>query len=80
MVGGHHRLDGHELGRIPGDGGQRNLACCILWGHKESDTTERLNRTKMSQGQEVCFASEWRCLPWAAASTSQAEGASLLQA
>ena len=44
MVGGHHRLDGHELGRIPGDGeGQRNLAYCVLWGHKESDTTEQLN-------------------------------------
>ena len=27
MVGWHHQLDGHELGRIPGDGeGQRNLA------------------------------------------------------
>ena len=23
--------------------GQRGLACCTLWGHKESDTTERLN-------------------------------------
>jgi len=23
--------------------GQRSLACCSLWGHRESDTTERLN-------------------------------------
>ena len=23
--------------------GQGNLACCSPWGHKESDTTERLN-------------------------------------
>ena len=23
--------------------GQVNLACCGSWGHKESDTTERLN-------------------------------------
>ena len=23
--------------------GQGGLACCDLWGHKESDTTERLN-------------------------------------
>ena len=22
---------------------QRDLACCSSWGHKESDTTERLN-------------------------------------
>ena len=27
-----------------GDGdGQGGLACCDSWGHKESDTTERLN-------------------------------------
>ena len=25
------------------DDGQGGLACCSLWGHKESDTTERLN-------------------------------------
>ena len=41
MVGWHHRLDGHELEHTPGVGdGQRSLACCSLWGHKESDTTE----------------------------------------
>ena len=29
-----------------GDGdGQGGLACCNSWGRKESDTTERLNRT-----------------------------------
>ena len=38
MVGWHHR---HEFEQIPGDGeGQRSLACCSPWGHKESDTTE----------------------------------------
>ena len=26
--------------------GQRGLACCSSWGHKEWDTTERLNRTE----------------------------------
>ena len=25
------------------DDGQGGLACCSPWGHKESDTTERLN-------------------------------------
>ena len=25
------------------DGGQGGLVCCDSWGHKESDTTERLN-------------------------------------
>ena len=33
-----------ELGQTSGDGeGQGGLARCSPWGHKESDTTERLN-------------------------------------
>ena len=41
MVGWHHRLNGHEFEETPGVGdGQRGLACCSPWGHKESDTTE----------------------------------------
>ena len=44
MVGWHHRLNGHEFEQAPGVGdGQRGLACCGPWGHKESDTTEQLN-------------------------------------
>ena len=44
MVGWHHQSSGHELGETPGVGdGQGGLACCDSWGHKESDTTERLN-------------------------------------
>ena len=44
MVGGHHRLDGHEFEQAPGVGdGQGGLACCGPWGRKESDTTEQLN-------------------------------------
>ena len=44
MVGWHQRLDGHELGRTPGVGdGQGGLACCSPWGHRQSDTTERLS-------------------------------------
>ena len=43
-VGWHHRLDGHEFEQPPGVGvGQGSLVCCRRWGHKESDTTERLN-------------------------------------
>ena len=46
MVGWHHRLNGHGFGWTPGVGdGQGGLACCSPWGRKESDTTERLNRT-----------------------------------
>ena len=44
MAGWHHRLEGHGFGQTPGVGdGQGGLAYCDLWGHKESDTTERLN-------------------------------------
>ena len=44
MVGWHHRLDGREFEQAPGVGdGQGGLACCDSLGHKESDTTERLN-------------------------------------
>ena len=45
MVGWHHQLNGHEFEQAPGVGdGQRGLACCGQWGHKESDTTEQLNQ------------------------------------
>ena len=48
MVGWHHRLDGHGFGWTPGVGdGQGGLACCGLWGRKESDATERLNWTEL---------------------------------
>ena len=45
MVGWHHRLlNGHGFEQTPGDGdGQGSLVCCSPCGHKESDTTERLN-------------------------------------
>ena len=47
MVGWYHQLDGHGFGWTPGVGdGQGGLVCCYSWGHKESDTTERLNRTE----------------------------------
>ena len=46
MVGWHHWLNGHEFEQAKGAGdGQESLECCISWGHKESDTTERLSWT-----------------------------------
>ena len=39
-----HGLNGHEFEQAPGVGdGQGSLECCSPWGHKELDTTERLN-------------------------------------
>ena len=44
MAGWHHWLNGRESEWTPGVGdGQGDLACCDSRGHKESDTTERLN-------------------------------------
>ena len=44
MVGWCHRLNGHEFEQTLGDGeGQGSLACCSPRGHKESDTTYRLD-------------------------------------
>ena len=44
MVGWHHGLYRHKFEQAPGVGdGQGGLVCCDSWGHKESDTTERLN-------------------------------------
>ena len=49
MAGWHHWLDGHEFEWTPGVGdGQGGLACCNSWGHKELDTTERLNWTELT--------------------------------
>ena len=44
MAGCHDSCNGLELGQTSGDGeGQGGLMCCSPWGHKELDTTERLN-------------------------------------
>ena len=44
MVRWHHRLNGHESDQAPGVGdGNGGMMCCSLWGHRESDMTERLN-------------------------------------
>ena len=50
MVGWHHWHNGHDFKQTPGDSeGQGSLVCCSPWGHKESDTTERLNWTELSR-------------------------------
>ena len=41
MVGWHHQLNGHGFGWTPGVGVDREA--WRSWGHKELDTTERLN-------------------------------------
>ena len=41
---GNHTRNGHEFEQtLGGSDGQESLACCSPCGHKELDTTERLN-------------------------------------
>ena len=48
MVGWYHRLDGREFEETSGDSeGQESLACCRVWGYKESDTAYQLNNNKI---------------------------------
>ena len=57
MAGWHHWFNGHESEWTPGVGdGQGGLACCDLWDHKESDTTERLIRSEAA-------VAAWK-IPW----------------
>ena len=60
MAGWHHWLDGRESEWTLGDGdGQGGLACCNSWGHKESDTTERLNWTELKgRDLKISFTKE----------------------
>ena len=56
MVGWHHRINGHEVEKTPGDiEGQGSLACCSPWGHRESDTTGRLNSDNNSYPHRAIF-------------------------
>ena len=58
MAGWHHWLDGRESGWTPGVGdGQGGLACCNLWGRKESDMTERLIWSKSANNPSSVSAS-----------------------
>ena len=50
MVGWHHRCNGHELGKTPGDGGREgSLVCYSPWGCEEFDTTWQMNNNKTEQ-------------------------------
>ena len=52
VVEWHYQLNGHEFEQTPGETeGQGSLACCSLWGCKESDTTEQLNNNTDIKGE-----------------------------
>ena len=60
----HRQLDGHEFEQAPGvDDGQVSLACCSIWGHKESGTTEWpnwLTDNIILNGKKYCFPTKIR--------------------
>ena len=66
MAGWHHWLDGHEFEWTLGVGdGQGGLACCNSWGHKESDTTERLNwQTECLCSPQIQMLKTWCPTRW----------------
>ena len=49
MIGWDHQLNGHEFEQTLGDRGQRSLACCSPWGHKEPDTTATEQQQRSSE-------------------------------
>ena len=60
MAGWHHQLNGHESEWTPGVGdGWEGLACCNSWGRKESDTTEQLNWTELTEGMSFYNSGWW---------------------
>ena len=55
MVRWHHQLNGLEFEQALGDDeGQGSLACGRPRGHKELDTTERLNNNYPVQQKSLC--------------------------
>ena len=44
-----------SLSKLRVGDGQGGLACCSPWGHKESDTTERLNNNNSSENFQKSF-------------------------
>ena len=61
MVEWHHQLNGHGSEQTLGvSGGQGSLACCSPWGHRESDTTLKLNNNnKLTPNLSSYFNFYW---------------------
>ena len=72
MVGWYHLLNGHGFGWTPEDcDGQKGLACCDSWGHKESDTTEWLKSELYLPGSYSHGIFQARLLEWVPISFSR---------
>jgi len=63
MVGWHHWLYGHEYEQALGVGdGQGSLVCYSPWGHKESDTTKKLDWTVVQAAAAAKSLQSWPIL------------------
>ena len=66
MVGWYHQLNGHEFGWTLGVAdAQGGLVCCGSWCQKESDMTERLNRTDCNSISKIVIyytMLQYRCM------------------
>ena len=63
MVRQHDQFNGHEFGQTLGDGeGQGSLSWCSPWGHKELDTTERLNSNNVHNPDYTKKIIQWNTL------------------
>ena len=60
MAGWHHQFDGYEFEWTPGVGDGQGGLCCSSWGCKESDTTERLNWTELTEFTVSFFCYLWK--------------------
>ena len=73
-IGWHHRLSAHEFEQTPGDSeGQGILACYCWWGHKELDTTERLNSNRAKKSGHILFSTYFLCILFYIFSFQQSE-------
>ena len=63
MVEWNHQLNAHEFEQSLGiSDGQGSLACCSLWGCKESDTTEQLNYNKKNSDEIIVAYVKFFCV------------------
>ena len=82
IAGWHHQLNGQEFEQtLGGSEGQRSLACCSSWGHKESDMTEGLNNNNPLQysclENSMHRGAWWATVHGVAKSQTSTEGLSL---
>ena len=82
MAGWHHLLDGHEFEQAPGVGdGQGSLVCCSPWGHREWDTTKRLNNNRETNTRgNAGFRRRGRKRPTPSLQTQRLQGEALTRA